>query len=89
MTGKIVLGCLLMVLLLTASPAELIAQCAMCGASVESSEEGAQLAGGLNAGILYLLLVPYLLFAGFAVVIYRAMQTKRVGRSFVRTRSGT
>jgi hypothetical protein len=87
MMGKIVLGCLVTVLLLIASPAEITAQCAMCGASVESSDEGAQLAGGLNAGILYLLLVPYLIFAGFSVVIYRAVRSKRVGSSLVQSRS--
>jgi hypothetical protein len=55
----------------------LAAQCAMCGTAVQSSDEGMQMAGGLNAGILYLLAVPYLLAGGFAVVIYRSTRKKR------------
>ena len=40
------------------------AQCAMCQASVESSlREGSPVARNLNMGILYLLVMPYLLFS--------------------------
>lgn len=40
------------------------AQCAMCKASVESSQgQKNSVAGGLNTGILYLMAVPYLLIA--------------------------
>lgn len=40
------------------------AQCAMCKASVESSQgQRNSVAGGLNTGILYLMAVPYVLIA--------------------------
>jgi hypothetical protein len=40
------------------------AQCAMCKASVESSQgQKNSVAGGINQGILYLMAVPYLLLA--------------------------
>ena len=40
------------------------AQCAMCKASVESSQgQKNSVAGGINQGILYLMVVPYLLIA--------------------------
>ncbi len=40
------------------------AQCAMCKASVESSQgQKNSVAGGLNTGILYLMAVPYVLIA--------------------------
>jgi len=55
-------------------------QCAMCKANITNSEEGAQLAAGINDGIVYLLVVPYLIFAGFALAIY--VSTKRKNRQF-------
>ncbi len=69
----------MVVLIVTAivSPVGLHAQCAMCGASVQSSEEGAEMAAGLNSGILYLLAIPYLIFMTFAVVIYRTVKRKK------------
>ena len=40
------------------------AQCAMCKASVESSQgQKNSVAGGINQGIFYLMAVPYLLLA--------------------------
>lgn len=40
------------------------AQCAMCKAAVESSQGQANsVAGGINKGILYLMVVPYFLLA--------------------------
>lgn len=46
------------------------AQCAMCRAVLES-EEGQGAAQGVNDGIVYLMLIPYLLVGGVAYVIYR------------------
>lgn len=40
------------------------AQCAMCKATVESSQgQKNSVAGGINQGIIYLMLVPYALMA--------------------------
>ena len=45
------------------------AQCAMCRAVLES-EEGQTTAEGVNDGIMYLMVIPYLLVAGVAFLIY-------------------
>jgi hypothetical protein len=52
------------------------AQCAMCQASVTSSDTPEDMTRGLNTGILYLLAIPYMLFAGFAITIYRSIRKK-------------
>lgn len=60
--------------LLTIIPAEdLYAQCAMCRASVENNinNGGSRAGNGLNTGILYLLVMPYLLIGTVALLIYR------------------
>ena len=45
------------------------AQCAMCRAVLES-EEGQSTAQGVNDGIMYLMLIPYVLVGGVAFLIY-------------------
>ena len=52
----------LLLLLVMLVPADLVAQCPMCKAAVESgTEEGTSpLARGLNNGILYLFILPFL-----------------------------
>jgi hypothetical protein len=55
---------LAIILLLVLLPNITEAQCAMCKASVESSQgQKNSVAGGLNTGILYLMAVPYFLIA--------------------------
>jgi hypothetical protein len=52
------------VLLLLMFPNLMDAQCAMCKASVESSQgQKNSVAGGINHGILYLMAIPYVLIA--------------------------
>jgi hypothetical protein len=46
------------------------AQCAMCRAVLES-EEGQTAAEGMNDGIVYLMVIPYILVAGIGYAIYR------------------
>ena len=46
------------------------AQCAMCRAVLES-EEGQKTAEGINNGIVYLMLIPYLLVGGLGYFLYR------------------
>ena len=50
------------------------AQCSMCRASMENSISGDsdQFSAGLNIGILYLFIAPYLLFGIIAYFWYRA-----------------
>ena len=44
------------------------AQCAMCKAAAESSDA---VGGGLNAGIEYILMIPYILLGAFVLVVLR------------------
>ncbi len=46
------------------------AQCAMCRAVLES-EEGQETAKGINNGIVYLMIIPYILIGGVGYLIYR------------------
>jgi len=52
------------------------AQCAMCKAVVESGDQG--MAEGVNDGIMYLMIFPYILVAalGYALYRYKKKQTK-------------
>lgn len=55
----------------------LSAQCAMCKATAQTDlEGGASVADGLNSGILYLMLFPYLLMGGVAWMWYRHHKQK-------------
>ena len=51
------------------------AQCAMCRAVLES-EDGPKAAEGINNGIVYLMLIPYILIGGIGLVIYRKLKQK-------------
>lgn len=44
-------------------------QCAMCKAVVESGDKG--MAEGVNDGIMYLMIFPYLLVAALGYTLYR------------------
>ncbi len=48
---------------------DISAQCAMCKAVVESGD--AELAEGLNDGIMYLMAFPYILIGALLYFIYR------------------
>ncbi len=52
------------------------AQCAMCRAQLESMEDNV-VAEGVNNGIIYLMIIPYILlfFVGFA--IYKLVKNKK------------
>jgi hypothetical protein len=52
-----------------------MAQCALCKANAESSvQQGDSTAKGLNAGIMYLLIIPYALVAGLGYWWYTRMR---------------
>lgn len=57
------------------------AQCAMCKATLESSEEGRRVSGELNRAILVMLAAPYLVFGTCASVLFR----RRIG-AYLKTR---
>jgi hypothetical protein len=52
------------------------AQCSMCRAVLESEDSQAT-AQGINDGILYLMIFPYLLMGGIAIFIYRTLRSKK------------
>jgi hypothetical protein len=59
------------------------AQCAMCKATVESSQgQKNSVAGGINQGIIYLMLIPYVLMAFIfrkqIVTVWKLIRGKRV-----------
>ena len=51
------------------------AQCAMCRAVLES-EEGQATAKGINNGIVYLMVIPYILIGGLGYFIYRKLKNR-------------
>jgi len=59
-------------LLISVAP-DLMAQCAMCRGTVESTVSNGRsvVASELNVGILYLLMVPYLIVASIGYLWYR------------------
>lgn len=52
------------------------AQCAMCRAVIESEESG-EVAKGINNGILYLMVFPYILVGGIGYIIYRSRKKRK------------
>jgi hypothetical protein len=58
---------------LTVIAPDLMAQCAMCRSTVESTVSNGRsvVASDLNFGILYLLLIPYLVVASIGYLWYR------------------
>lgn len=69
---------LLLLFVLVVTPAD--AQCAMCRAVLESEESGSA-AEGINNGIIYLMIFPYLLIAGVGYAIYRMRKKAREAKS--------
>ena len=68
---------LLLLFLLNPMPA--IAQCAMCRAALGSSDNDLQ-AEAVNDGIVYLMIIPYLLVAVIGIVIYKSRKQARQGK---------
>jgi len=69
---KIVVGVAAALILLFFS-LDVEAQCAMCKASIESSvKDGeASTGSGINAGILYIMPIPYLLIGAVVFFVYK------------------
>jgi len=60
-----------LIALLIIMPFTGLAQCSMCKAVAESANGGG-FGAGLNYGILYLMIFPYLIIGGIAYRLYRA-----------------
>jgi hypothetical protein len=56
------------------------AQCAMCRAVIESEENG-EMAKGINNGIIYLMVFPYILVGGIGYIIYRSRRKRKIKQS--------
>lgn len=55
------------------------AQCAMCTVSAEQSVKNGNTQGnGLNTGIIYLLVIPYLLITGMGILWYVKYRKKNI-----------
>ncbi len=63
---------ILLILLVALFPLTGEAQCAMCKAIAETNQaSGSSVADGLNSGIMYLMVFPYLLMGAVGYAIYR------------------
>ena len=74
----------LMVLTLSLVTSNAYSQCAMCRATVESNvgtgskEPESQVGAGLNTGILYLMLIPYVLVGTIGFLWYKSSRKKNI-----------
>lgn len=57
----------------------LYGQCAMCKATIETSEEGQKVAKNLNNAILLLLGAPYIVFGTTTYFIYKKSKPQKPG----------
>jgi len=77
MKSKYIVVAILVVAMLFLIP-ELDAQCPMCRMSAESNlKDGGTAGKGLNAGILYMLSMPYLLVMGMGYLWWRNKKSQQ------------
>lgn len=74
---------ILFVLMLSASNLSTVsAQCAMCAISAEQGTKNGNTQGkGINSGVIYLMVIPYILIAGLGVLWYKKYYTPRLQRT--------
>lgn len=69
---------LLLLLLVLSLSVELMAQCPMCKTSLEEARKnGTEVGNSLNAGILYLLALPYSIATVFGLVWWKNLRNKK------------
>ncbi|MES2827148.1 MAG: hypothetical protein V4687_03305 [Bacteroidota bacterium] len=74
---KVILVLLLLLTVSASSVSVVSAQCAMCTVSAEQSVKNGNTQGrGLNTGIIYLLVIPYILLSGIGVLWYMKYRKK-------------
>lgn len=74
---NIALVIVLVMVFIMFADSDLLAQCPMCKMSAESNLKNGGSAGkGLNAGILYMFFMPYLLVATLGFIWYRNRKTE-------------
>lgn len=76
------------IVLLLISFQESEAQCAMCKATLESNAKTgtSNVGSGLNAGILYLMSIPYILFGVIAYLWYKSSKKETGQKSKIELR---
>ena len=86
MTKRFFIG-LCMIFALVFSVPRVLAQCSMCRATVENSLKGneGKVGSGLNAGILYLLSLPYIIFVVIGYFWYRSSKNRRIIENKIKT----
>lgn len=73
---KAIIYLFIVVLSFSYSPAAK-AQCSMCTINAEQGTKNGNTQGkGLNAGVIYLLAIPYLLITGMGIIWYRTYRKK-------------
>jgi len=73
---------LIIVILVPFCCVDVLAQCPMCRAAAEQNlASGGEAARGLNNGILYLLVTPYLIVSLLGVIWYYRYRKLKVGNS--------
>lgn len=79
---------LLVVFLILISTEPVSAQCAMCRASVETNANNGntRTAAGLNKGILYLMAMPYMIFAFLGYMWYSKSRKNKLVQDELRER---
>ncbi len=71
-TIKVILVVVLVTVIFLVTSEDVMSQCPMCRMSAESNlKDGGTEGKGLNAGILYMLSMPYLLVATLGFIWYR------------------
>ncbi|QJW91848.1 hypothetical protein HNV11_21920 [Spirosoma taeanense] len=80
--------CWLLVVVFIALTPDLMAQCAMCRGTVESTVSNGRsvIASDLNIGIMYLLAAPYLIVASIGYLWYRNSKREYGKRVEIRSR---
>jgi hypothetical protein len=80
--------CLIVIVLLLASKVATFAQCAMCRGQIESTfSNGRYVNGsGLNTGIIYLLIIPYLAIAVVSYFWYQSSKKELAKRQAIKNR---
>lgn len=77
---RIVFIFILTLLIAGSSASSVSAQCAMCTVSAEQSVKNGNTQGkGLNTGIIYLLVIPYLMISGIGLLWYLKYRKKSAG----------
>ena len=72
------LRAILILMFFVLAPVVMDAQCSMCKAVAESSQQGgSSIADGLNTGIVYLMFFPYLLLGAVGFAIYKQKKSPR------------